>query len=353
MKQLVPIILLTLAMVFPSCIDDDQSRPELQLDCMYSYLADMQNIKDTARFGDVDGTYTYESASNLDHAMMDLQTGVSLARADRLFLQFEVDNYCINAQKALEDFESSIQITLPPGTPAELKVFGIDQKGHVEFGSDPAFGGGDAFTVESWIKYDEGFFESAIGDFIATFNNVADPYEGWMINFLGENLRATIGMGPQSGRVLEFGGIYPKSYGEWNHLAMVYDAGLAEHQLKMYVNGELLFAKTNDITNAAGELQAYQPNVVNTSMWAFMEPTDQSRCMTGYIKKFRMWSAAKSMNEINTLMAGDVSGDEADMICAWDFVEMPEDISNIPDLTGKFTATIVGKHKWFPVSGAN
>jgi len=174
-----------------------------------------------------------------------------------------------------------------------------------------------------------------------------------MINFLGENLRATIGMGPQSGRVLEFGGIYPKSYGEWNHLAMVYDAGLAEHQLKMYVNGELLFAKTNDITNAAGELQAYQPNVVNTSMWAFMEPTDQSRCMTGYIKKFRMWSAAKSMNEINTLMAGDVSGDEADMICAWDFVEMPEDISNIPDLTGKFTATIVGKHKWFPVSGAN
>jgi len=341
---------LFLIILFSSCDETENGMPELNLDCMYSYLDDMHAIKDTAQFGDVDGTYPYQSGINLDLEIKELQNGVSLANAGRLVLQFEVDNYCIAAQKAIDDFETTLQITLPPGTPAELKVFGIDQQGRIEFGADPAFGGSDAFTVESWLKYDEGFFESAIGDFIATFNNVADPYEGWMINFLGENLRATIGMGPQSSRVLEFGGIYPKNYGEWNHIAMVYEAALEENQLKMYVNGELFFGKTNDIVNASGEQQSYQPNVENTNMWAFMEPTDNSRCMTGYIKKFRMWDAAKSEGDINTLMESDVSGEEADLICAWDFVEMPGDIENIPDKTGKFSAKIVGKHKWYEIS---
>ncbi|NPA35441.1 MAG: LamG domain-containing protein [Chlorobi bacterium] len=317
---------------------------------MYSKLNDMQNILDTAAVGDEDGTYPYESVIILAKEKENLENAISMANADRFFLQYEIDNYCVMADKAIADFESSLQITLDPGTPAEIKVFGIDQKGRIEFGASPKFGGSDAFTVESWIKYDEGFYESAIGDFLATFNNTADPYEGWMINFMGDNLRATLGMGPQSNRVLEFGSVYPKNYGEWNHIAMVYDASLSEGQLKMYLNGELFFSKTNDIYDESGNLQSYVPNTQNTNMWAFQEPTDLSRCMTGYIKKFRMWDGAKSMEEIKYLMSSDVSGSESDLICAWDFTEMPEDVENIPDKTGQFSAKLVGKYKWYPLN---
>lgn len=342
------LLFLIFGAAFYSCNSDDETTTELELDCLYQYLDEIHNVRDTSIFGEVDGTYPYESGLNLDDEIVELEYAISTANADRFFLQYEIDNYCTTAQKVIDDFESTLQITLDPGTPAELKVFGIDQKGHIEFGADPAFGGSEAFTVEAWLKYDEDFFENAIGDFIATFNNTADPFEGWMINFMGENLRTTIGMGPQSARVLEFGGVYPKNYGEWNHIAMVYDESLDEYQLKMYVNGELFFKKTNDIENSSGELQSYVPNTVNTNMWAFMEPTDNSRCMTGYIKKFRMWNEAKSVDEINELMTNDVDGTESNIICAWDFTEMPEDVENIPDKTGKFSAKIVGKHKWYP-----
>lgn len=343
-------VLCMLIFTLSACEDNNSSRPELKFDCLYSFMDDMQNIRDTSTFGQEDGTYPYENGILLDYGIEDIQLAISMANADQFFLQYEIDNYCIESQKVIDDFESSYQITLEPGTPAELKIYGIDGKGRIEFGSDPAFTGSDAFTVESWMKYDEGFYEFAIGDFIATFDNFNAPtYEGWMINFMGDNLRSTIGMGPQNARVLEFGSIYPKNYGSWNHIAMVYDASLDEQQLKMYLNGELFFGKTNDIYDGAGVIQSYQPNTVNMNMWAFQEPTDLARCMTGYMKKFRMWDGAKSMDEINNLMNSDVTGTESDIICAWDFIAMPENIEDIPDKTGKFSAKIVGKHKWFPI----
>lgn len=84
-------------------------------------------------------------------------------------------------------------------------------------------------------------------------------------------------------------------------------------------------------------------------MWAFQQPTDQNRCMSGYIKNFRLWSSAKTEDQIKSLMTSDVSGTEADLICAWDFTVVPEDNQNIKDKTGKHTAKIVGTHTWRPI----
>ena len=64
----------------------------------------------------------------------------------------------------------------------------------------------------------------------------------------------------------------------------VWDNTLPEGQLKMYVNGELFFSKTNDVKNDAGVLQNYMPNTRNQNMWAFQEPTDNSRCMTDLLR---------------------------------------------------------------------
>lgn len=331
-----------------SCTEEDVPRVELNLDCLYDNIEMMSTILDTSQFGIQDGTYPVESSDNMQLAITNLQTGISMAMADRFILQYEVDNYCVAAAKEIASFENSIQITLEPGTPAELIVFGIDQMGRIEFGDSPDFAGSDGFSVESWIKYDDGFFEFAIGNFLSTFSSGVEPYEGWMINFMGANLRATLGMGPQFSRVLEFGSIYPENYGEWNHIVMVYDASLPEEQLKMYMNGNIFFVKTNDINDASGVIQSYSPNTVSMNMWAFMEPTDHNRCMSGYIKKFRYWNYAISQDDVVQNMGAEVTGTESGLVCAWDFEEMPEDVENMPDKTGNHTATIVGKHKWYP-----
>jgi hypothetical protein len=351
MKQIHFFLIFLVFLISFSCSGTKENvLPELNFEGFDLYIAEISNILDTAVVGDIDGTFPRENHVALQKTLLELQTGKSKAEAGEFLLQYEVDNYCILAEKAIQDFMDSFQITLPAGTIAELKVFGIDQKGRIEFGASPDYGGSDAFTVEVRIKYNNGFCESAIGDFIATFNNTATPYEGWMINFMGANLRATIGMGPQTARLLEQGSAYPTNYGEWNHIAMVYDASLPENQLKMYINGKVFFEKTNDIENDSGVLQSYQPNKENTNMWAFQEPTDHSRCMTGYIKQFRMWNSAKSMDEINALIDSEVKGNEPGLICAWDFTSVPEDGENIPDKTGRHAAKLVGKHKWYAIN---
>lgn len=318
--------------------EKDSFRP-LSFDRMYAALAEMNALLSNSTFGTEDGTYPVESAAILETAIENLQEGLSKGLAGMLILQYEVDGYCIAAEKAIAEFKETLQVTLLPGTPAELRIFGIDGKGHIEFGEDPAFAGGNAFTVESWLKYDKGFYEAGIGSFISTFDG-RSPNEGWMVNFMGDNLRTTIAVGPESG-VLEHGSAYPTNYGEWNHIVAVWDNSLSENQLKMYVNGEVFFVKTNDTG------RSYAPNTRNPRMWAFQEAQDHGRCMTGYIKKFRFWSTAKSEDEVKALMKTEVEGNEAGLVCAWDFTEVVENSESIPDKTGKFTARIVGSHKWY------
>lgn len=328
-----------------SCKNETDSIRPVALECMYTHLTDMENMLDTAKIGTVDGTFPKENADLLQTAVEELRTGISKGKAGMFVLQYEIDNYCIAAEKAVDEFQNSYQMTLGPGTPAELKVFGIDGKGHIEFGESPDFGGKKAFTVEAWLKYDAGFFESGIGSFLTTFDG-HQPQEGWMINFMGANMRTSLGMGPKNEATLEHASAYPTNYGEWNHIVMTYDDNATEEQLKMYLNGNIFFTKTNDVVKD-GELQHYNPNQRDLRMWAFQEPTDHGRCMTGFIKKFRLWDGAKSAEEVTQLMQTDVTGRESGLVCAWDFTEVPDDINNIPDKTGRHSAKIVGNYKWF------
>jgi len=353
MKKTIGIISLAIYTLlgFNSCSDTQKDQfVELDLACLNVYLDSMSIMLDTAKIGEVDGTFPVSSARDLETEIDNLKVGISKARAGFFVLPFEVNSYCIAASKALQSFRNSYQQTLQPGTVAELQVFGIDRKGYVDFGESQEYGGGPKFTVESWLKYNPGFFEFAIGDFLATFSHDGtNVKQGWMINFMGSNLRTTIGMGPQVDRVLEWGSAYPTNYGEWNHIVAVYDESLSSDQLKMYINGKLFFAKTNDIRDGSGALQKYQPNTRNLKMYAFMEPEDNNRNMTGFIKKFRMWSNAKSLTEIQSLMNTDVTGTEANLICAWDFTTVPQNINNIPDKTGRHKAKIVGQFKWHQI----
>ncbi|MCD8042173.1 MAG: LamG domain-containing protein [Tannerellaceae bacterium] len=340
-------LLCMLLCIMGSCSDNKETTREVNTDCLYDNLAVMQHVLDTATIGNEDGMFPQENADELLASIDELKMGISKALADMFILQYEADNYCVAADKALNSFFNSQQLTMYPGEEAELLVYGIDQKGYIDFGESPLYGSSNVFTVESWLKYDEGFFEYAIADFIATFDG-RNPSEGWMINFSGSNLRMTLAMGPDASNVLETGSAYPANYGQWMHIAVVYNENAASEQLKCYINGDLFFVKTNDV-QVNGTLQSYNPNTRSYKMYGFMEPVDNSRCMTGYMKKFRLWHTAKSQNEVQALMNTEVNGNEAGLVCAWDFTIVPDDDSNIPDKTGQHTAKLVGSYKWKPV----
>src|SRR5690606_23878009 len=112
----------------------------------YSPLVELRqqivNRLDTAVVGIVEGTYPKESIESLEKALDLISKGLARARAGDLILQFEADNLAFEAEKSLKQFDDSRIVILPPGTPAELYVNGIDSKGYIDFGSSPEYGGG-------------------------------------------------------------------------------------------------------------------------------------------------------------------------------------------------------------------
>lgn len=326
-----------------------QGAGPVSFDQLYEKMSDITTILDTATFGETNNTYPLSSETLLKTEKEKLEKAISMAIADLFYLQYEVDSYVISADKTIDLFKESLQLILDPGTLADLQIFGKDQMGYIDFGKSSEFGAGQQWTIEVWIKYDKNFYESAMGDYISTFfyDGKTDKHmEGWTINFLGGQLRTTIGMGPQPERVLEYGGVHPDKYGAWMHLATTYDGAANSKQLKMYIDGEVFWEKDNDIKDPGGSLQSYRPNTRDLRMWAFARPTAPGNCMTGYIKNFRKWNNVKSKDEIKALMTTEVGGTESGLVFAWNFTEVPEDDQNIVDETGGFSAKIVGVHKW-------
>lgn len=336
------LLFLFLSVGFISCQGDkENSTPILDYEQLYAQKTDIQTRLEEAVIGTEDGTYPQSSYDDLENALVQLNVGIAKARAGVFVLQFEVDNYVLAAQKAIKLFDDSVIISLSPGTPAELFVNGIDHKGYIDFGSSPDYCGGPKFTVEAWTKYEEGFIETAFGSFISTFISPI-PYKGWTLHYWGASnslLRFSIGT-DNSNPDLTLPTIYtsaPTEYGKWFHVATVFDSGTKK--MMLYIDGALkasMEVSDNMIVNDSEDMR----------MWAFVEPKDNSRCMSGYIKKFRVWSTSKTENEIKSLMTSDVDGSESGLVCAWDFVNTPDDPEEIPDKTGKHVAKLVGVYKW-------
>jgi len=312
----------------------------LKYDALMPLKTDIQSRLDTAVIGITDGTYPQASYDALEVALSELKLGISKANAGVFILQFEIDNYVLAAQKAIKLYDDSRLLSLPTNTPAELFVNGIDSKGYIDFGSSSDYGGGPHFTVETWAKNDEGFIEFTFGSFLSTFISPV-PYKGWSLHYWGVDnslLRFTFGT-DNANPDLTLPVIYttaPTTYGEWFHIAAVFDVTTKKSLL--YINGEL--KASADVTDNM------VPNTGDPRMWAFVEPLDHSRCMSGYIKKFRLWSSSKSQTEIKSLMNSDVTGSESGLICAWDFTSTPPDYEAIADKTGNHTAKLVGAFKW-------
>lgn len=329
-------------LAFSSCVDKvDSGSGELNFAQLYELKAQIElRLKDTT-VGDEDGEYPQSSFDDLDCALEELNRGISKARANAFVLQFEVDSYVLAARKAVRLFDDSVIISVEPGTAVELFVNGIDHKGYIDFGSSSAYTPSN-FTVETWTKYPDGFIETTFGSLISTFVSPL-PYKGWTVHYWGTSnslLRFSIGSdNPNPDLTLPTAyTAAPSKYGEWFHMAAVLNT--SAKKMIIYIDGEQksVLDMSDNMVPCSGDEEC--------RMWAFVEPKDNSRNMSGYMKKFRLWSVAKSESEIRSLMESDVQGTERSLVCAWDFMVKPEDDAAITDKTGRHTAKLVGMYKW-------
>lgn len=112
-----------------------------------------------------------------------------------------------------------------------------------------------------------------------------------------------------------------------------------------YVNGERNFGMNLDANQTYSDA-----NAGITHMWAFARqegsvnaaaPT--SGWYSGSIRNFHIWNRALTPDEIQDLAAGEkVTKDSKGLVAGWEFTSTVEDNQNIPDITGKYSAKLVG-----------
>jgi hypothetical protein len=313
----------------------------LDSSCLVESRNNLKMLLDTATFGSTSGTYPLESSAILEAAIDNIELGIALDKASQFILQFEVDNYCSAAAEAMRSFYNTVNEGLTTGDPGELYVYGKGTGTHIDFGTHPEYNfAGGAFTVETWLKFDEvSYVSGAMPTILATFHIVSDgDYYGWSANFQsGSIVRMSVAC---TDGLHEPGGVWPTKEDDWkiwHHYAAAYDGAT----VKVYVNGELKAERS------AGSMKSSQWH----NLWAFGDPQvgDANRQLSGAIKKLRLWNGAKTQVEIAALMQTDVTGNESDLLCAWDFTTVLDDDQNMPSVKdgSKYTAKMVGtSYRW-------
>ena len=347
-----------------SCSDDDGEGVKVyeyreQIGKKIKVLTDLQA---ESQFGLREGMYPETSRAILEEAIAKLkdflqtikEAGVAEARIPE-----ETARLLKESDEKIAEFKATVR-TEDLLVPAELEVSGKNG-GYIDFGAHPEYStfgevGKQAFTVEFWVKLKdvEGFFY-----LISTFTDDENNHErkGWCVNsynYGGNNMRMTYGMG--------FNDLMEPAFGfstvnEWVHLAVVTDETGVDGEMnggrpvmtKMYMNGELKLSTTSHQDAS----KPYASNDSNVPMVAFggMSATGNrigDKGANGSMKHLHIWRAAKTQDEIRRLMEHpeNVTGEEDDLVCGWTFAKMALDDQEIKDLTGKYTAKLVGDYKW-------
>ena len=347
-----------------SCSDDDGEGVKVyeyreQIGKKIKVLTDLQA---ESQFGLREGMYPETSRAILEDAIAKLkdflqtikEAGVAEARIPE-----ETARLLKESDEKIAEFKATVR-TEDLLVPAELEVSGKNG-GYIDFGAHPEYStfgeGKQAFTVEFWVKLKdvEGFFY-----LISTFtDDDTNNHErkGWCVNsynYGGNNMRMTYGMG--------FNDLMEPAFGfatvnEWVHLAVVTDETGVDGEMnggrpvmtKMYMNGELKLSTTSHQDAS----KPYASNDSNVPMVAFggMSATGNrigDKGANGSMKHLHIWRAAKTQDEIRRLMEHpeNVTGEEDDLVCGWTFAKMALDDQEIKDLTGKYTAKLVGDYRW-------
>ncbi len=109
---------------------------------------------------------------------------------------------------------------------------------------------------------------------------------------------------------------------KWHHLAMV--VNVSNHTCQIYVDGILEKTKTN---NAIGN-----ESFANTAQLLIGTNFNKTKFLNGQVDDIHFWSKALSEAEVQNDMSSTLSGNEPDLLAAWDFENVTDTL--VPDISG-------------------
>lgn len=195
-----------------------------------------------------------------------------------------------------------------------------DANSYVDCGSKPEFTSPN-FTVELWFSVTDLSNGTTL---LSNGGTVGKQNQGYTlkVNKAESRVDASVGIGNHSwvnckgeGKTITFN--------TWNHVAMVHDGS----KVDIYLNGEL---------NSSTTLEA--PIVASTKKLYMAEhPSFSNRKFGGYLSDVRIWSVARTEEEINSTMNQFLKGNEPGLVANWQLNQ--SEGTTVTDLTGKHNAT--------------
>ncbi len=212
---------------------------------------------------------------------------------------------------------------------AFLSLDGINDYMSVADHDDLDINAGDDYTVTCWVRTQStSTYYWIVNKRGGTSADDAgyDLITNINVGTFGINLRTTTGAtgGPPFGST----GI---ADGNWHHLAMV--VNIADQTAKIYVDG---VEDQSNTYNGFGT-ESFENNL------PFQVGTNgnQSVFWEGDIDELRLWSSLFSENELMDDMTAIVDGSEANLLAAWDFENVVDNIAS--DLSGSHDGEIFGQ----------
>ena len=301
----VVIVFMMLQMLaFTSCSDDDDNsgwptetdKTEIFIERFSTLVTNLTALRDGATYGELKDNYPVSSKAMLDDEIVYLEETIAkLKEGNKKLADSEADRIIREANQIEKNFRATRRTEDFLPISAELLVNGKNG-GYIDFGVHPeysAFGeqGQQAFTVEFWVKLTD-----------VTNENGAD----------GE-VRDGIPV-----------------------------------MTKIYVNGQLMLSE-----RGRDDRLPYTSNDKEVAMVAFTGLSATAnrigeKSTNGCMRHLHIWKSAKTQAEIQHLMdtPESVTGSESDLVCGWTLNKTVSDNNNIKDLTGKFSARLIGDFQW-------
>lgn len=356
---------------FVSCSDDDNvngdipvnlDKTEIFIERFSTIVANLTALRDNATYGDKKDNYPVSSKAMLDTEIAYLsETIIKLEEGNKKLTESEVDRIIREAYQIEKNFRTTKRVADFAPIPAELQVNG-KSGGYIDFGVHPEYShfgeqGKQAFTVEFWVKLTD--VDQYLNSFVFLISTFTDDdtkdheRKGWAVNSHFGRLRMTYGIG--------YSDLFEPGFGfstlnQWVHVAIVTDengvdgekVGEIPIMTKIYVNGQQMLSE-----KGRDDRLSYTPNDKEVSMVAFTGMSASGsrvaeKSTNGCMKHLHIWKSAKTKDQIQQLMNDPsvVSGSEEDLVCGWTLDRTVTDNNNIKDLTGRYTARLVGDFQW-------
>lgn len=367
----VAIVFMMLQMLaFTSCSDDDDNsgwptetdKTEIFIERFSTLVTNLTALRDGATYGELKDNYPVSSKAMLDDEIAYLEETIAkLKEGNKKLADSEADRIIREANQIEKNFRATRRTEDFLPVAAELLVNGKNG-GYIDFGVHPeysAFGeqGQQAFTVEFWVKLTD--VDEYLNSFVFLLSTFTDDdtkdheRKGWAVNSHFGRLRMTYGISYSD---LFEPGFSFSTLNQWVHVAVVTNENGVDGEIrdgipvmtKIYVNGQLMLSE-----RGRDDRLPYTPNDREVSMVAFTGLSATAnrigeKSTNGCMRHLHIWKSAKTQAEIQHLMdtPESVTGSESDLVCGWTLNKTVSDNNNIKDLTGKFSARLIGDFQW-------